>query len=149
MPFLTFLLNPRVLVALAIVGLLAFTHLTAYRKGDANARNEWTLSIANANTEARQLERARQRRADEAGVLAATREARLRADAARAADSARGLRDELTRISGRSESSTAADPTIRALGDILQACADEYRSVAEQADAAFSEVKLLREAWPR
>lgn len=144
-----YLLNPRVLIALAIVAALAFSHLMAYRKGSANVKAEWTLSVANANAEARSLERARQRRAEEAGVLAAAREARLRADAARAAGALAGLRDELTRLSGRSESSPAPDPTIRTLGDILQACADEYRSVAEQADAAFSEVKLLREAWPK
>lgn len=144
-----YLLNPRVLIALAIVAALAFSHLMAYRKGSANVKAEWTLSVANANAEARQLERARQRFADEAGRMAATREARLRADAARAADSARGLRDELTRISGRSEPGTASDATVRTLGDILQACTDEYRSVAEQADAAFSEVKMLRDAWPK
>ncbi len=35
------LLNPRVILALALVALLSFTHFTAYRKGKATVRAEW------------------------------------------------------------------------------------------------------------
>ena len=38
---MTLLLNPRVLIVLALAALLSFTHFTAYRKGKATLRAEW------------------------------------------------------------------------------------------------------------
>ena len=38
---MTLLLNPRVLLMLALAALLSFTHFTAYRKGKATVRAEW------------------------------------------------------------------------------------------------------------
>jgi hypothetical protein len=35
------LLSPRLWIALALAGLLAFSHITAYRKGRANVRTQW------------------------------------------------------------------------------------------------------------
>lgn len=144
-----YLLNPRVLIALAIVAALAFSHLMAYRKGSANVKAEWTLSVANANAEARSLERARQRRAEEAGVLAAAREARLRADAARAADSARGLRAHVSTLPSCGDPGTAPAVAAIAVRDVLGECSEEVGRLAAAADAHASDVKLLLDAWPR
>ena len=38
---MTLLLNPRVLLMLALAALLSFSHFTAYRKGKATVRAEW------------------------------------------------------------------------------------------------------------
>ena len=38
---MTLLLNPRVLIVLALAALLSFTHFTAYRKGKTTVRAEW------------------------------------------------------------------------------------------------------------
>lgn len=147
---MSLLLNPRVWIALALAGLLAFSHFTAYRKGKANVRMEWTASIAEANDEARRLERARQRRADESAQAAATREARIRADAARATDAVRGLRGDIESLQrASSDSLTAANNATRVLGDVLQSCTAEYQRVAEDADRATSEALSLRQAWPQ
>lgn len=144
------LLNPRVWIALAIAAALAFSHFTIYRKGQANVRNEWAVSVANANAEAMRLERARQRRADESAGLAAAREAGIRVAAARAADSVRGLRGDIESLQrASSESLSAANNAARVLGDVLQSCTEAYRSVAEDADRATSEALMLRQAWPK
>jgi hypothetical protein len=145
---MSLLLNPRVLIALALVALLSFTHFTAYRKGKAHVRSEWTLSIAQANAEARTLEQARQRRADEAGRLAAAREDRLRLDAAGSADAVRRLRNELA-ASRSSEPSTAATERAATVSELLGQCAAAHRELAEKADRHVNDLRLLQEAWPK
>ena len=40
------LLNPRILIALAIAAALAFTHFSAYRSGKANVRAAWDAEKA-------------------------------------------------------------------------------------------------------
>jgi phosphoenolpyruvate-protein kinase (PTS system EI component) len=147
---LAFLFNPRVLIVLAVLAGLAFSHLTAYRKGASNVRAEWSEAVSVANKEARALERARQRRADESAALAVARQSRIAADAARLRRESVGLRNDLDAIQRASaESLATANNAVRALGDVFEQCVREYSSVAEEADRATSEVKQLRDAWPK
>ena len=136
-------------MAIAIAAALAFSHLTAYRSGKQNVRNEWKASVAQANIDARETERLRQRSVDKAVDAAASREIGLRADAARAAGLARGLRGDLSALKSRSQSCPAADPVVSTVSELFASCVDEYRRVATEADRATSEVKTLRDAWPR
>ena len=147
---MSLLLNIRVLIALALVGALAFSHFSVYRWGKNNVRLEWTASIAAANAESRKLEQQRQRRADEAQGLAANRSRVLAADARNARAVAGGLRDTLdaTERAAR-DSHDTANNAVRALSELLGSCTAEYLIVAEEADRATSEVKTLRDAWPK
>lgn len=145
------LLDPRLWLATALALALSFGagYFKGFRHADKQVRLEWTAAVASANAEARQLEQARQRRADEAAKLGAAREAGIRADAARARGSVDGLRGDLAALRARAQSLTAALDALSAVGDVLQSCGAEYQRVAEQADRAFSEVRTLREAWPK
>jgi hypothetical protein len=145
----TLLLNPRLWIALALAGVLAFSHLTAYRKGKHAVRIEWDAAVASANTEARRLEQARQRRADEAAALAAAREGRIRADADRAAGAVRGLRDELAALRARSQSCPAEAERTAAVGELLRECGEAYQELGRAADRHVNDVRVLLESWPR
>jgi hypothetical protein len=144
------LLNWRVLAALALAGMLAFTHLTAYRKGEHAVKAEWDESVASANAESRRLEQARQRRADEAAQMAAQREARIRADAAHARASADSLRDDLRAANDYAkESRAAAERTAGVATELLGECSNALVDMGEAADRADSEARTLRQAWPK
>ena len=53
------LLNPRIIIMLALAGMLAFTHLASYRAGKAAVRAEWTAEKLAASESARLAEKAR------------------------------------------------------------------------------------------
>lgn len=146
------LLDPRMWLALGLALVLSFG--AGFWKGNTHGaktvRAEWLAATATANQEARALENARQRRADEAGRLAAARQARIRALAAGARRDADSLRDTVSAVQRHAEESrAAAGNAVRALADVFGSCVREYQSVAEEADRATSEVKTLRDAWPR
>jgi hypothetical protein len=144
------LLSPRLWLALALAAALAFTHLTAYRKGRAYARQEWDAAVATANADARRLEQARQRRADEAAALATQRESRIRADAAGARRESDGLRDDLrTANDYAKQSRAAAERTAGLATELFERCTALYLGVAEEAQRADSEARQLRSAWPQ
>ena len=144
------LLNPRLLIALAIVAALAFSHFQAYRKGKHAVRQEWLAATAAANSEARTLERARQSRADDAARLAASRQGRILVDSAGARDAVGGVRDDIGAVRLHAEKSiAAANESIRTLGDVLQSCTAEYQRMAEEADRNYNEALTLRQAWPQ
>lgn len=144
------LLNWRVWAAAIICAALAFTHLSAFRMGKRNVRVQWNEAVAAADKEARHLETARQSNLDSVVRLGAAREAGIRADSARAAGNVRGLRDTISALQLASkESSTTADNAVRVLGNSLQSCSEAYVGVAEIADRATSEVKTLRDGWPK
>ena len=144
------LLSPRLWIAAALVAALAFSHFAAYRKGKSDVRAEWAAAVAAANQEARKLEQSRQRRADEAAQLAAAREARLRTDAAHAADSLRGLRDDLnTARLFAAQSRAAAEQTAFLATELLDRCSARYIGVAEAAQRADTEARELRQGWPK
>lgn len=143
------LLNPRLWLALGLAAALAFSHFTAYRSGKANVRNEWKASVAAANSEARQLEQARQRRADEAAGLAAAREAGMRADRARLAGERDGLRGDLDAVRlNAAQSLDAATRSVAALSAVFESCTRRYSDVAEAAARHASDSLTLQQAWP-
>lgn len=80
----------------------------------------------------------------------AKRETKLRAEAAAARRSADGLRGTLYEL--RASLPNASPATVLARADtaaeLLGACADEYRSVAEAADRHAADAVMLRDAWP-
>ncbi|MBA3773843.1 MAG: hypothetical protein H0X13_15535 [Ramlibacter sp.] len=143
------LLNWRVWLALALAGALAFSHFTAYRSGKSNVRNEWKAAVAAANTEARSLEQQRQRRADEAGRLAAAREAGLRADAARAGSAVGGLRGAIAARRLAEESRAAAIERADTAEKLLIESAAAHQELARAADGHASDVRTLIDAWPK
>lgn len=139
----------RLAMGLALAAALAFSHLTAYRKGAANVRLEWSASIAAANAEARRLENARQSAADTAARLAAERARRIASDNARTRAAVRGLRDALDHANReREESASAAAKRAAALGELLAQGAEAYRELAERCDRHVSDLRQLLEAWP-
>lgn len=147
---MSLLLNWRLWVALALVGGLAFSHLTAYRKGASNVRNEWTVAVAEANADARKLETLRQSRVDEAARVAVGRAAVLRRDAERARSDANGLRDDLDATKRwAAQSRAAADEALRVTTGLLERCTARYTGMAEDAQRADSEARELRDGWPR
>lgn len=146
------LLNPTIwLVALAI---LAGSSGLSYFKGRTNGTKICEAAHAAAkvaaNEDARKLEQARQRRADESAKLAAAREVRIRLDADRARNAVGILRGTLDSVERRaSESRAAADNAVRALSNVVGECGSALVEVSQDADRARSEVKTLRDAWPR
>jgi hypothetical protein len=135
--------------ALALAAVLSFTHFTAYRAGKGVIRAEWTASVAQANKELRALENRRQDRADEAAGLAATRQARIVADAAGARRESAGLRDDLNAVQRHAaQSLAAATVTVAALSSVFEECTRRYLDVAEAADRATSDALTLQQAWP-
>ena len=92
-----------------------------------------------------------ERTKDEAIKAAQERETQFKADAGRAAATADGLRGTLYEF--RASLPNAAPATVIARADsvaeLLGACADEYRSVAEAADRIASDRQTLIDAWPR
>jgi hypothetical protein len=137
-------------VTLALAALLSFSHIWVYRHGKQIVRAEWSESVAAANIEASRFERKRQQGVDEAEIAASKRNAGIAAAARAARGELGGLRDAVDAAHIlAAQSSAAADNTIRTLGELLQRCGAEYVDVAAEADRAYSEVKTLREAWPR
>lgn len=146
------LLNPTMwLVALAILaGSSGLSYFKGRTHGIQTCEAKHAAATVLANNELRALENARQRRADEAAKLAAAREAGIRAAAVSARRDADSLRGTISSVQRHAEDSrAAADNAVRALADVFGSCVAEYQSVAEQADRATSEVKALRDAWPR
>jgi hypothetical protein len=144
------LLNWRLWAAIGLAAVLAFTHLTAYRKGRDVVRTEWLASVAAANEDARKLENARQSRADEAARTAAAAQGRILADAASARRESDGLRGNLdAAVQYAAKSRAAAERTAGLATDLLGRCTSLYLGVAEAAARADSEARELRSAWPK
>lgn len=147
---MSLLLNWRVWVALALAAVLAFTHLTAYRKGKNDVRTEWLASVAEANAEAARLERARQSRADEAARTAAAHEAALRTSVAAARRDADGLRNDLDAANEYAKKSRdAAERTARVATGLLGECSRLLIEDAEAASRADGYARELMQAWPK
>lgn len=146
---MSLLLNPRVLLLMALLAVFAASNFTAYRKGKNDVRQEWQAATAAANDEARRLERARQSRADDAGRIAAVREAGLRADAAGAGDAVRRLRDAITARNLADESLGAATQRAATYGVLLGESAAAYRELAQTCDRHVNDLRLYIEAWPQ
>lgn len=146
------LLDPRWWLALILA--LALSFGAGFWKGNVHGKStvraEWTAATAAANQEARALENARQRRADEAARLARTREAGIRAAADRARGESAGLRDDLAAARDYAKQSRdAAERTAALATDLLGRCEARYLGMAEAAARADSYARELMDAWPR
>jgi hypothetical protein len=135
------LLSPRLLIALAIAGVLAATHLTAYRSGRAAVRVLWDADVAQrtaealkASEKARQVEQELSRKVR--NVTTSYHAARANTDhvAAAAAVGMRNLQSLLTK-----PSAAASDPAPAAGAD------DDPRN-GILAECAGSLVRLDKEA---
>lgn len=145
-----FLLNPRVLITLALVALLGFTHFSAYRKGKQEVRNEWSAATARANEEARKLEQQRQRRSDDAQRIATQAAQRDRVAVAAARAERDGLRDTLDAIEQSArESHDAATRNLAAVRAVFDRCTAEYLRVAEEAAGHARDSLMYQQAWPK
>jgi hypothetical protein len=144
------LLNIRVLIALAVVAALGFSHFTVYRAGKNDVRKEWLAATAAANIEANRMERARQRGVDEALAAQSRRNAGLAGDirTARAnVDSLRGTLDATERMAASSHS--AATLAVATYRNVFEQCVREYQALGEIADRHSSDAVTLRDAWPK
>ena len=146
------LLDPRIWVVIAIAIALSFG--AGFWKGNAHGestvRAEWQSATAAANQEARRLEQARQRRADEAAKLAAARTNRLAADNRRARSELDRLRSAVSTAKPAGEQScAAADQRADTLGKLLIESGELLAELARAADGHASDVRLLLEAWPQ
>jgi hypothetical protein len=146
------LLDPRMwLAAIVLVGAASGV---SYFKGRSDGKTiceaKHAQAVTAANVEARKIESRRQAMVDEAGRASAARTRSLAADTARARGESSGLRDDLRTVElHASQSRTAADNAVRALGELFEQCSRAYIDVAAEADRATSEVKTLRDGWPR
>lgn len=117
----------------------------------AGIKTQHATQSAKAQADTRSAELAFNQKLQDAQNEATKRETKLRADAAAARRTADGLRGTLYEF--RASLPNAAPATVIARADtaaeLLGACADEYRSVAEAADRIASDRQTLIDAWPR
>lgn len=78
------------------------------------------------------------------------READLRRHVAAARTESDGLRDAIYAFRAKLPNATAATVAVAAdtAAELLGACVNEYRSVAESADRHAADALMLRDAWP-
>jgi len=109
-------------------------HAEQLRRAEAEARSREQAMQTNAERIASELEKTNARLADQSA--AATR-------------SARGLRDEVTRLNARPAPTCPESAAIfveaSTARDLLATCADEYRSVAQDADRLSLQVTALQD----
>ena len=137
------------LIALAIAGALAFSHLFIYKAGKANVRTEWAAATAAANIEAFKVSERRQRVVDDAAKAAQSRTAANRAAAAGASDALGSLRNAINAKRASEQSLAACNKRADTLGDLLLESGDALQEMARAADGHASDVRLLLDAWPR
>lgn len=141
--------------AALLSGALAFGaawQVQGWRLGEqiAAIQAQHAEATAKAQSDARATEKTLSDKLQEAQNNATKRENKLRNDAAAARRTADGLRDTIYSIRADlpSYSQSAAAKTADTAAELLGVCADEYRSVAEQADRHAADAVMLLEAWP-
>lgn len=136
----------------ALAGLLSW-HVQAWRYDAqiSSIQAQHARESAEAEAATRAAEQSFALQLQKAQDESAKRETKLRADAAAARRTADGLRDTIYSIRADlpSYSQSAAAKTADTAAELLQQCADEYRSVAEAADRHAADALMLREAWPK
>lgn len=135
-----------------LAGILAW-NVQGWRMGEqiASIQAQHAEATAKAQSDARATEKALSYKLQEAQNNATKRENKLRNDAAAARRTADGLRDTIYSIRADlpSYSQFAAAKTADTAAELLGVCADEYRSVAEQADRHAADAVMLLESWPK
>lgn len=88
---------------------------------------------------------------DEAIKAAEVLASKNRAEADAASRALVGLRGELSRVPARIESASraAVNEYATTAGQLLESCADEYRSLAVITDGHAADVRMILAAWPR
>ena len=154
------LLSPRVWLALALAGVLAFTHLASYRSGKANVRADWdaekVVQLDNqkeADRENRKIDSARTNGVIAAQNAAVLRNRSLQADANSARSESGRLRDDLqtasTALRLPGNTCKASIDYADAASVLLAQCAATYTDVADKADKHAADALMLDEAWPK
>lgn len=149
---------------------MIYTHLAAFFVGLALATaGTWQLQSwrydaqissiqakhasesAKAEAATRAQEASFNQRLQDAQNAATKRETKLRADADAARRTVDGLRGTLYNFRASLPNASPAAVIARAdtAAELLGACADEYRSVAEAADRIASDRQTLIDAWPK
>lgn len=143
---------PLVIALIAAV-ILAGTHWKAYTAGEKSVQAEWDAARLEASQEARRMESSRFNRVVEAQNAATQRKINLEAAAASArldADRLRGALSEAARRLGLNETTldTCRDYALTVNG-LLDQCTENYRGMAQKASGHASDVRTLRDAWPK
>lgn len=152
---MSLLLNWRLWVLLAVLGVLAESHLTAYRHGKAKVRAEWDKEkaalIAQHDAEQAKARKREQEMQDATNKIAREAEQRNRDLAARVATAnaaAASLRDEITALNSRpapkDPAAAAYANEARVARELLGTCAAGYRGLAEEADGLRDQVTGLQ-----
>ncbi len=152
------LLSPRVWLALALAGVLAFSHFTVYRSGKATVRAEWDAAkvvqlaaLADAEKAARAKEQSLQSKVTEAVNAGAKRTQKANADAAAVRRTADSLRDDLARARADMPGATCESVRKRAdtYADVFGRCAAEITELAGRCDRISVDRDTLIQAWPK
>ena len=117
----------------------------------AALKAQYAAESAKAQADTRARELAFNQRLKDAQDEAAKRETKLRSDAAAARRTVDGLRGTLYEFRASLPGATHSAIVARAdtAAELLGACVNEYRSVAEAADRIASDRQTLIDAWPR
>lgn len=135
-----------------LAGALAW-NVQGWRLGEQinGIKAEHAAESAKAQADTRAKELAFNQRLQDAQNEATKRETKLRGDAAAARRTVDGLRGTLYEFRASLPNATTGALIARAdsAAELLGACADEYRSVAEAADRHAGDALMLQEAWPK
>ena len=150
-------MNPLLIRAAVVIAFIAATVIAGCVTGREQIHDKWDADKAirmqaalTAERDARSKERSMQQQLNEAINAAAERETKLRADYSAANAAARGLRNDIAAV--RSKLSIATVEACRGTAEtalvVFGECADQYQSLAQDADRLGSSAKTLNDAWP-
>ena len=135
-----------------LAGALAW-NVQSWRLGEEinGIKAQHAAESVKAQADARAKELAFNQQLQDAQNEATKRETKLRGDAAAARRTADGLRDTLYQFRASLPNATPGALIARAdtAAELLGACTDEYRSVAEASDRHAGDALMLLEAWPK
>lgn len=143
-------LSAYLLIAnLLVVGGWAFDH--QYQKARyLQLRSDYQQLAINAEIAANETEAKWRKQIEESQSAYSEREKRLQADASAATAANNGLRGTIAEIKRSLPTNTAETnrDTADTAAELLGACGEEYRAMAESADRHAIEAATLNEAWP-
>lgn len=146
------LLNPRLLIAVALAAALGFTHLQAYKMGGSAVRAEWNAQITMQAQEtlkqseaARAKEQVLQAKVRKVNNDLQTEKNRRAADASNAADGLRQLQATIdSAASGDTATAEGTDDLARARA-VVGSCAKALTELAAVADSTEARLMGLQE----
>ncbi len=125
----------------------------ADRAGYARAVAEFSVQRLAYEKQAADRLAAQSKQLEDAQNAAIEREKELRGVVAAAVDASEQLRGANAKIRAMLTSTNTSCPALRlsglALSSVFDDCAEKYRGMAEIADRHASDVRRLRDAWPR